>query len=84
MAAAPSPINDSWIVATAIAHSIPIVTQDGDYSAMPDLEVMTVRYVAIIPLQEVATLWEARCRGSRRAGVVWPVESAWPRPTARP
>lgn len=35
-------INDSWIAATAIAHSIPIVTQDSDYAAMPDLEVMTI------------------------------------------
>jgi predicted nucleic acid-binding protein len=37
-----APINDSWIAATAIAHAIPIVTQDSDYSTMPDLEVMTI------------------------------------------
>ncbi|MFE7718845.1 type II toxin-antitoxin system VapC family toxin [Nocardia rhizosphaerihabitans] len=34
------PINDSWIAATAIAHGIPLVTQDGDYTPMPDLEVI--------------------------------------------
>ncbi|WP_174188234.1 type II toxin-antitoxin system VapC family toxin [Nocardia barduliensis] len=34
------PINDSWIAATALAHDIPIVTQDGDYDAMPDLKVL--------------------------------------------
>ncbi|WP_373281118.1 PIN domain-containing protein [Nocardia araoensis] len=33
------PINDCWIAATALAHDIPIVTQDGDYDAMPDLKV---------------------------------------------
>jgi predicted nucleic acid-binding protein len=33
------PINDCWIAATALAHGIPIVTQDGDYDAMPDVEV---------------------------------------------
>jgi predicted nucleic acid-binding protein len=35
-------INDSWIAATAVAHRIPIVTQDSDYSAMPDIEVITL------------------------------------------
>jgi predicted nucleic acid-binding protein len=34
------PINDSWIAATAIAHQVPIVTQDSDYDAMPGVEVM--------------------------------------------
>jgi predicted nucleic acid-binding protein len=34
------PINDSWIAATAIAHQVPIVTQDADYDTMPDLEVI--------------------------------------------
>ncbi|MBF6471511.1 MULTISPECIES: type II toxin-antitoxin system VapC family toxin [Nocardia] len=34
------PINDSWIAATALAHDIPIVTQDGDYDTMPDLKVL--------------------------------------------
>jgi hypothetical protein len=36
------PINDSWIAATAIAHHIPIVTQDADYDAMPDVEVIKI------------------------------------------
>ena len=26
------PVNDSWIAATAIAHGIPVVTQDGDFA----------------------------------------------------
>jgi predicted nucleic acid-binding protein len=34
------PINDSWIAATAIAHQVPIVTQNADYGAMPDVEVI--------------------------------------------
>jgi predicted nucleic acid-binding protein len=34
------PINDSWIAATAIAHQVPIVTQDSDNDAMPDVEVI--------------------------------------------
>ena len=36
------PINDSWIAATAIAHQVPIVTQDSDYDAMPDVEVIKI------------------------------------------
>jgi predicted nucleic acid-binding protein len=36
------PINDSWIAATALAHNIPIVTQDSDYDAMPDVEVLAI------------------------------------------
>lgn len=35
------PINDSWIAATAVAHNISIVTQDNDYSAMSDIDVIT-------------------------------------------
>ena len=34
------PINDSWIAATAIAHQVPIVTQDAGYDTMPDVEVI--------------------------------------------
>jgi hypothetical protein len=34
------PVNDSWIAATAIAHQVPIVTQDADYDIMPDVEVI--------------------------------------------
>jgi predicted nucleic acid-binding protein len=37
-----APINDSWIAATAIAHGVPIVTQDSDYDAMPGVEVIKV------------------------------------------
>jgi predicted nucleic acid-binding protein len=37
-----APINDSWIAATAIAHRIPVVTQDSDYDGMPDLEVIKI------------------------------------------
>lgn len=37
-----APINDSWIAATAIAHGIPVVTQDNDYDGMPGLEVIKI------------------------------------------
>lgn len=37
-----APINDSWIAATAIAHGIPIVSQDADYDAMPDVQVIKI------------------------------------------
>ena len=37
-----APINDSWIAATAIAHGVPIVTQDTDYDAMPGVEVIKI------------------------------------------
>ena len=37
-----APLNDSWIAATAIAHGVPIVTQDSDYDAMPDVEVIRI------------------------------------------
>ena len=36
------PINDSWIAATAIAHGIPVLTQDTDYDAMPGVEVIKI------------------------------------------
>jgi predicted nucleic acid-binding protein len=36
------PVNDSWIAATAIAHRIPVVTQDSDYDAMPDVQVIRI------------------------------------------
>jgi len=36
------PINDSWIAATALAHGIPVVTQDDDYDAMPDVQVIKI------------------------------------------
>jgi predicted nucleic acid-binding protein len=37
-----APLNDSWIAATAIAHGVPIVTQDSDYDALPDVEVIRI------------------------------------------
>lgn len=37
-----APINDSWIAATAIAYQVPIVTQDSDYDAMPDVRVIKI------------------------------------------
>ena len=36
------PVNDSWIAATAMAHGIPVVTQDDDYVTVPGLEVIRV------------------------------------------
>jgi predicted nucleic acid-binding protein len=36
------PVNDSWIAATAIAHGIPVVTQDDDYDEVPGLTVIRV------------------------------------------
>jgi predicted nucleic acid-binding protein len=43
-----APINDSWIAATAIAHEVPVVTQDTDYDEMPGLEV-----IKLLPHEEV-------------------------------
>lgn len=36
------PVNDSWIAATALAHGIPVVTQDDDYLDIPGLDVIRV------------------------------------------
>lgn len=36
------PINDSWIAATAIAHGMPLVTQDDDYRDVPGLRVIKI------------------------------------------
>lgn len=36
------PVNDSWIAATALAHGIPVVTQDADYDDVPGLRVVKV------------------------------------------
>jgi predicted nucleic acid-binding protein len=35
-------VSDSWIAATAIAHGVPVVTQDSDYDAMPDVRVIRI------------------------------------------
>jgi len=37
-----APLNDSWIAATAIAHGVPVVTQDADYDSLPGLNVIRV------------------------------------------
>lgn len=36
------PLNDSWIAATAIAHRLPVVSQDDDYDDVPGLTVIRV------------------------------------------
>lgn len=36
------PVNDSWIAATAIAHGVPVVTQDDNYADVPGLAVIRV------------------------------------------
>ena len=35
-------VNDSWIAATALAHQLPVVTQDGDYIELEELRVIRV------------------------------------------
>jgi predicted nucleic acid-binding protein len=35
-------VNDSWIAATAIAHNLPLVTQDTDYHNIPKLTVINI------------------------------------------
>ena len=36
------PVNDSWIAATAMVLDVPVVTQDGDFPQMDELEVIRV------------------------------------------
>ncbi len=36
------PVNDSWIAATALAHDVPLVTQDRDHVEVAGLRVITV------------------------------------------
>lgn len=36
------PVNDSWIAATALAHGVPVVTQDDDYADVSGLVVIHV------------------------------------------
>lgn len=36
------PLNDSWIAATAMAHGIPLVTQDDDHVEVDGLHVLRV------------------------------------------
>jgi len=35
-----APVNDSWIAATALAHDLPVATQNAGYDAMPGLKVI--------------------------------------------
>jgi predicted nucleic acid-binding protein len=35
-------VNDSWIAATAIAHEVPVVTQDDDFAGIDGLDVLRV------------------------------------------
>jgi predicted nucleic acid-binding protein len=35
-------VNDLWIAATAVAHGVPVVTQDGDFDAMEGLAGLAV------------------------------------------
>ncbi len=35
-------VNDAWIAATAIAHGLPLVTQDRDYQDVPGLDVVAL------------------------------------------
>jgi predicted nucleic acid-binding protein len=35
-------VNDSWIAATALAHRLPVVTQDTDYVELAELQVIRV------------------------------------------
>jgi predicted nucleic acid-binding protein len=36
------PVNDSWIAATAMASSVPVVTQDDDYVELDELPIIRV------------------------------------------
>jgi predicted nucleic acid-binding protein len=36
------PVNDSWIAATAMAHGVPVVTQDEDFPTVEGLAVVRV------------------------------------------
>ena len=36
------PVNDSWIAATAMTLGVPVVTQDDDFPAISELDVITV------------------------------------------
>jgi predicted nucleic acid-binding protein len=38
-------VNDTWIAATALAHGVPVVTQDADYGALA--EISDLRVIAV-------------------------------------
>lgn len=35
-------VNDTWIAATALAHDVPVVTQDADYASLADISDLRV------------------------------------------
>ena len=35
-------VNDTWIAATALAHGVPVVTQDADYAALAEISELHV------------------------------------------
>lgn len=35
-------VNDLWIAATAVANHLPVVTQDGDFDVLAELDLVTV------------------------------------------
>jgi predicted nucleic acid-binding protein len=35
-------VHDAWIAATALAHSVPVFTQDSDFDDLPGIEVVRV------------------------------------------
>ncbi len=35
-------VNDLWIAATAVAHDVPVITQDDDFGPIEDLAALTV------------------------------------------
>jgi predicted nucleic acid-binding protein len=37
-----TPLNSSWIAATAIAHGLPLVSRDADYDDVPGLHLIRV------------------------------------------
>jgi len=36
------PVNDSWIAATAMAHGVPVITQDAGYVDLDDLPIIQI------------------------------------------
>ena len=36
------PVNDSWIAATAMAHGVPVITQDADHVDLDDLPIIQI------------------------------------------
>jgi predicted nucleic acid-binding protein len=36
------PVNDSWIAATAMAHGVPVLTQNTDFPSVDGLDVVWV------------------------------------------